>query len=196
MTRLDLTLFVWETPEGFSGSIEYDADLFDPATIEQMLDGLRRLLESAVSNPEQRIGELPILSDAEKHWLLQELNDTAIDYPRLPIHAVFEAQVRRTPGASAIVYGQETLTYSELERRSNHLAAFLQSQGACAGGIVGIAMEPCPGLIVAFWRSLRLAPVSCQSMRPRPSAISPRSQDWQGSRSCLRIKRVRCVFRV
>src|SRR2546423_13815915 len=80
--KFDLLLSMRETPEGLGGSLEYSTDLFDESTIERMARHFERLLEGIVADPEQRIGELPLLSDVERHQLLVEWNDTAADFPK------------------------------------------------------------------------------------------------------------------
>src|SRR5207253_1534491 len=80
-------------------------DLFDESTIERMARHFERLLEAIVTDPQQRIGELPLLSESERHQLLVEWNDTAADYPKdRCIHELFEEQAARTLEAVAVVY--------------------------------------------------------------------------------------------
>ena len=98
-------------------SWEYSTDLFDAATIERMAQHFETLLEGIVADADQRIGELPLLTESERHQLLVEWNDTAADYPQdRCIHQLFEEQVARTPDAVAVVFEDERLTYGELER--------------------------------------------------------------------------------
>ncbi len=73
--------------------------------LTRMLGHFGTLLEAVVANPEERLSELPILSEAERQQLLVEWNDTKIDYPKdLCIQQLFEAQVERTPDAIAVVF--------------------------------------------------------------------------------------------
>ena len=128
-----------ETVEGLSGSLQYNTDLFDDATITRMLGHLRRLLEGVVAKPDEGIGYLPILSEAEERQLLVEWNDTKTDYPRDKcIHGLFETQVEKTPDAIALVFEDQQLTYSELNTRANRLARYLQKLGVGPEVRVGI----------------------------------------------------------
>ena len=79
--QFDLTLQMQETAEGLSGSFEYATDLFDEPTIARMATHLRLLLEGMSATPERCVWELPLLTEAERHQLLVEWNDTATDYP-------------------------------------------------------------------------------------------------------------------
>ena len=83
--------------------------MFDAATITRMIGHFQTLLEGMVAHPEQRLSELPLLTDAERHQLLVEWNATKTDYPRdRCIHELFEAQVERTPEAVAVVFARRT----------------------------------------------------------------------------------------
>jgi amino acid adenylation domain-containing protein len=82
-----------------------------------------------------------VLTDAERHQLLVEWNDTQVDYPKKCIHQLVEEQVERTPDAIAVVFGEKQLTYRELNERSNRLAHYLQSLGVGADVLVGICVE-------------------------------------------------------
>ncbi|OYE01267.1 condensation domain-containing protein, partial [Nostoc sp. 'Peltigera membranacea cyanobiont' 232] len=128
--KFDLTLQMTETEEGLVGSLEYNTDLFEEKTIHRMADHLQTLLEGVVANPQQRLSELPLLSESERHQLLREWNNTEVEYPQQQcIHQLFEAQVERTPDAVAVVFEDEQLTYCELNTRANQLAHYLQALG-------------------------------------------------------------------
>src|SRR3990172_3676416 len=113
--KFDLALFMEEGAGGLRGVLEYNTDLFDAATVTLMIGHFQTLLEGIVANPEQRISDLPLLTEAERKQLLVEWNDTKADYPKDKcIHELFEAQVERTPEAIAVVFEDKQLTYSEL----------------------------------------------------------------------------------
>jgi amino acid adenylation domain-containing protein len=153
-TRFDLEFHLWEgahNNDGISGFVVYSTDLFDEATISRMLGHFQNLLESIVANPEQRIADLQILSEAERHQLLVEWNDTQVDYPKNQcIHQLFEAQVEKTPDAIALSFEDKQLTYRELNSRSNKLAHYLQKQGVGAEVLVGLCVERSVELIVGM----------------------------------------------
>jgi amino acid adenylation domain-containing protein len=128
-----------DSSEGISGMVIYSADLFDEATITRLIGHFQTLLESIVINPEQRIANLQYLSAQERDHLLVECNNTQADYPQdLCIHQLFEMQADRTPEAVALVFGDQRVTYRELNLRSNQLARYLQKIGVGAEVLVGL----------------------------------------------------------
>ncbi len=140
--KFDLTLLLEEGDDGLKCVWEYNTDLFDAVTVARMATHFQILLEGIVADPEQRIAHLPILSDAERHQLLVEWNDTAADYPSdRCIHQLFEAQVERTPNAVAVIFEDQQLTYAELNARANQLAYHLQTLGVGPDVLVGICCE-------------------------------------------------------
>jgi amino acid adenylation domain-containing protein len=147
----DLILSVEESHEGLRSELRYSTDLFDHATIKNMAGHLRALLASVASDPEQRNSDLQILTNGERHQLLVEFNDTSADYPvDKCIHELFEAHVERSPKALAIVFGQERITYGELNRRANQLAHHLRGMGVGPEVRVGICIERSINMVVSL----------------------------------------------
>ncbi len=141
-SKFDLSLYAIETPEGVSCTFEYNTDLFNADRIGRMVEHLQTLLEGIAAHPEQRLSELPLLPESEKHRLLVEYNDTATDFPRdMCIHQLFEEQVERTPNQVAVVFNDQQLTYRELNERANQLAHYLRGLGVGPEVLVGICME-------------------------------------------------------
>ncbi|MBD2148400.1 condensation domain-containing protein, partial [Sphaerospermopsis sp. FACHB-1194] len=140
--KFDLGLSMWQTQQGLIGYWEYNTDIFAPDTIGRMINHFQTLLAGIVKNPEQRIGELPLLTESEKHQLLTEWNNTQVEYPvDKCIHQLFEEQVEKTPNAIAVVFENEQLTYQQLNSRANQLAHYLQSLGVKPETLVGICVE-------------------------------------------------------
>lgn len=155
-SQFDLTLAVWDTKQGLIGSWEYNSDLFEPDTIARMTSHFQTLLAAIIANPHQPIGELPLLSQPERHQLLMEWNDTYTPYPKSKcIHQLFEEQVEKTPNAVAVVYEDESLTYQQLNLRANQLAQYLQTLGVGAEVLVGICVERSPLMIIALLAILK-----------------------------------------
>jgi len=150
--KFDLTLALVEAKGNLAGSLEYDTDLFDAATIGRMIDRFRRLLEAAVADPEIRLSDLPIATDAEVALVADEWNRTGADYPRdARVHDLFEAQAARTPGAVALVgEGAVEVTYRELDDRADRLARRLAARGAGPGVAVGLLVERSVGMAVGI----------------------------------------------
>ncbi len=125
--KFDLTLSMDESSEGLSGSVGYNTDLFDRATIRRMIGHYRSLLRAVAVNPDRRISNLPLLSDRERHQLLVEWsgNDTC-GYPdNKRVEEMFEEQVRRTPEKAVCFYKGAGLTYEELNRKADVLAGLI-----------------------------------------------------------------------
>jgi len=161
----DLTLELYDTPEGIRGWFEYRTDLFDERTISQLAKYFQILAESIGDYPHQRINELSPLerngypathlttkiSASEWHQLLAEWNDTQVDYPwNQSIHQLFESQVEKTPDAVAVMFEGQELTYRELNCRANQLAHYLRESGVGAEVLVGICIKPSLELIVGL----------------------------------------------
>ncbi|HJT56497.1 MAG TPA: amino acid adenylation domain-containing protein [Ktedonobacteraceae bacterium] len=149
--RVDLSLVMVETPQGLRGHWEYNTDLFEEATMRRLSGYLQHLLEGIVSNPDQRLSDLPLLDNDERIRLLQDWCGTQPAFPELPcLHEFFEAQVERTPDAIAVVSGDEHLTYDELNRWSNRLARCLRRWGVEPEVLVGLFLERSLDLVVGL----------------------------------------------
>jgi amino acid adenylation domain-containing protein len=149
--RFDLTLEFWDTPEGLRGRFEYNTDLFEAATIARMAGHLQTLLEGIVADPEQRLSQLPLLTADERQCLLVEWNTTTGSYPDDQcLQSVFEAQVARTPDAVAVVCGNESLTYRELNRCANQVAHYLRARGVGTEMLVGLCIERSLAMVVGL----------------------------------------------
>ena len=147
----DLTLRMSEADGTLFADFRYNVDLFDVATIARMENHLHTLLAGIVANPEQRLRDLPLLTEAEQHQMLIEWNHTQSDYPEHEcIHRSIELQVQRTPEATAVVFDGEILTYKELNRRANQLAHALQTSGVGPDVLVGVCMERSLEMVVAL----------------------------------------------
>ena len=137
-SRFDMTLAMTETEQGYEVDIEYPTDLYRRERIERMTKHLENILESIVTDPTQRLSDLPLLSEREEQQLLIEWNDTAVEYPPGCIHELFEAQVQKTPGDVALVFENERLTYRELNEQANRVARYLRAAGVKSGELVGL----------------------------------------------------------
>jgi amino acid adenylation domain-containing protein len=154
--KFDLTLELDDRPEGLIGRFVYNTDLFDASTIARMAGHWQTILQSAVTDPAQTIGQLPLLTEAERHQLLVEWNDTAVNYPKdICLHELVEAQVEQTPDAVAVVFEGQHLTYQQLNARANQLAHYLQRMGVGPEVMVGVCMERSLEIVVALLAILK-----------------------------------------
>jgi amino acid adenylation domain-containing protein len=139
--KYDLTLSVAET-KPLGGTLEYNTDLFDDATMARLLAHYRSLLEAVAADPGQPICELPLLTPEERHQLLVDWNDTQIVYSETAsIPQLFEKLAEERPNAEALIFEEEIMTYGELNRRANQLAHHLRYLGVGPETLVGICAE-------------------------------------------------------
>ncbi|MFD2673094.1 amino acid adenylation domain-containing protein, partial [Marinicrinis sediminis] len=129
--KFDLTLEVLEQEDGCSLRFEYSTALFHESTIQRMADAYCWLLEQiAAASPEQKVIDLQLLRPEEQQHMMESWNRTEAPFPdQHLLHERFEEQVARHPHRQAISFGHESLTYAELNARSNRLARYLQQHG-------------------------------------------------------------------
>ncbi|MFE2109337.1 amino acid adenylation domain-containing protein, partial [Kitasatospora sp. NPDC059463] len=145
-----------DRPEGLSGRFEYNSDLFEAATVDQLAGHLRLLVEQVLADPDRPIGEVPLLAPDEERALRERGNDTRRQWPdRGPVHHRFAERAARTPDAEAVRCGAEALTYAELDDRSARLAHRLRRHGVGRDVLVGVCTERSVDLVVALLAVLR-----------------------------------------
>jgi len=153
--RFDLELQVFDRPDGMAGWFEYNSDLFDAATVDQMSRHLETLAASLVADPGRPVAQVPMRTGEEED-LLRRWNATGRTWPGpLLAHERFAQQAARTPGAEAVRCGTSHLSYGELDRRSNQLARRLNRLGVGPGVLVGICMDRCTDMVVAMLAVLK-----------------------------------------
>ncbi|HYC90498.1 MAG TPA: amino acid adenylation domain-containing protein [Thermoanaerobaculia bacterium] len=143
-TKFDLMFSAVPSPDGLHCAFDFSTELFHSATIERMLGHLGTLLEAAAADPDCRISALPLLTPAERRQL-EAWNHTELAYSESDdeplVHELFEEEVARMPNAPALWFRGETMSYRELDARTNQLARFLRSRGARPGAIVALSLE-------------------------------------------------------
>lgn len=150
VARFDLVLDMAVYQGTLFGAYEYDTDLFDPATIERMHQQLLQVLEAILIDKTKSIDELPLRS-ATEDASLDYWNDTTMDYDRgLCTHQLFENTARLLPDAPAIIAGDETLSYADVEQRANALTHILQRHGVGRGSLVAICLDRSVDLPIAM----------------------------------------------
>ncbi|WP_434707697.1 non-ribosomal peptide synthase/polyketide synthase [Pseudomonas sp. R1-1] len=154
--QFDLTLNTYESNDGFAAELIYATDLFKPETVERLARHWQNLLQGIVAAPTQRVGELPLLEQAEHGVLLQ-------DWFRVTDHRAhgdcvqqdFALQAQQNPHATALIIGDEVLTYGELDARANRLAHQLVEAGVGPDRLVGIAVERSADMLVGLLAILK-----------------------------------------
>ncbi|MFN6461921.1 MAG: non-ribosomal peptide synthetase [Nostoc sp. DedVER02] len=156
IAKIDLEFHLWRDLETLKGEVVYSTDLFDRSTITRMLGHYQILLEGIVVNPKQRLSDLPLLTKEERQQLLIDWNNTKKNYSdNKCFHQLFEAQVEKNPDAIAIGFGNQQLSYKELNIRSNQLAHYLRKIGVTIESLVGICIERSPKMIIGLLAILK-----------------------------------------
>jgi amino acid adenylation domain-containing protein len=159
--RFDLCFFLGEghaldgAPDGIQGVIEYRTDLFERRSIETIAARLVRLLQAASADPQQPISRLEFLGFEERHQILVDWNNTASEIPTATLPALFEAQVKRRPDATALVFEGSTLNYSQLNTQANRLAHYLVGKGIGLEDPVAIALPRSAEMLVGLLAILK-----------------------------------------
>ncbi len=148
--RTEIQLTLEEVDGGLAGSLDSNRDLFDASTMDRLLGHYAALLAAAVASPEGKAFELGILTAGERQQLLWEWNPSA-RFPReRPVHEMFAGQAALRPQATAVVCGEERITYGDLDRQANALARRLRRLGIGPEERVAICLERSVGMIVCI----------------------------------------------
>ncbi|CUS36981.1 putative Multi-domain non-ribosomal peptide synthetase [Candidatus Nitrospira nitrosa] len=153
--KFDLSLDMTEDETGLDCAFEYNQDLFDQVTVARMASQLKRLLEGIVDNPQDRLHELPMLTEKERRKILTEWNDTAAGTTEGQVARLFEEQVARSPQAVAVSCGEEALSYRDLNDRADRIARALSIAGVGCESIVAVLGERSinyVALMIALWK--------------------------------------------
>ncbi|WP_406694423.1 amino acid adenylation domain-containing protein [Singulisphaera sp. Ch08] len=152
----DLEMVFEEGDGTLEGMLRYNVDLFEAATVRRMVGHFLTLLQSVADGPDRRLSQLPCLTEPERRLVLDDWNRTEVDFPRdLCLHHLFEHQAARTPNALALQSDEASLTFAELEARSNRLAHRLRRLGVGPGAFVPLFLERSPAQIVAILATLK-----------------------------------------
>ncbi|HEU4326674.1 MAG TPA: amino acid adenylation domain-containing protein [Roseiflexaceae bacterium] len=153
----DLSLDLYEAPDGLRGWFEYNTDLFDAATVVRMAGHYLRLVDLLLDQPDLPVEQAELLSPAERTTLLLDWSGArAQPTPALPVHRLFERQAARQPDATALICGDTRLCYAELNALANRAAGALLEAGVGRGQFVGVCMERSPELVAALLGVLKI----------------------------------------
>ncbi|MCL2163373.1 MAG: amino acid adenylation domain-containing protein [Oscillospiraceae bacterium] len=154
--KFDLTFMAKEAGDEIVFDLQYCSALFKRGAIERMSEHLRNLLKAITEDKTARISDIGVLSEEERNKVLYEFNNTHSEYPRdKTIHRLFEEQAAKNPDNIALIYNNESMTYGELNAKSNQLARRLREKGVVPDGIVGIMAERSFGMIVGIMGILK-----------------------------------------
>ncbi|MEU9714606.1 amino acid adenylation domain-containing protein [Streptomyces sp. NPDC047976] len=147
---LALQLLEWSEDGSMRGLLGYRTDLFTRAGAERVVESFLRLLRAVAADPDIRLSRLDVLGADDRAKVLTSWNDTAREVPAVTLPELFSAQAARTPDATALRDRAGSLTYAELEARSNQLARRLVEEGAGPETFVAIAVPRSPEAAVAI----------------------------------------------
>jgi len=141
-SKVDLTFYFKETPQGLILGLEYNTDLFQEDRIRRLAAHFFTLVDSILAAPDQLLGKLNLLPAAERQQVLVDFNATAVDYPRAKILPdLLAEQTARCPDAIAVECNEQALSYRQLDARANALARRLQALGVGPNRLVGLCAE-------------------------------------------------------
>ncbi|MBM0744240.1 amino acid adenylation domain-containing protein [Phormidium sp. CLA17] len=141
---------LWESQSGLGGFIAYSTDLFDRARIGRLVGHFQTLLEGIVANPDARLSDLPLLTAADYQHLVEWNQTHTDDKSDRCFHQIFEAQVRQTPDAIAVVSEQGSLTYGELNQKAERLAQMLRQMGVRPDSLVGLCVDRSLDMVIGI----------------------------------------------
>ncbi|MER5774144.1 amino acid adenylation domain-containing protein [Streptomyces sp. NPDC002039] len=153
----DLSVMVYDRSDGAGIRIELEAnaDLYGADELSAHHARLLRVVEAVVSDADRRVGDIALLTDQDRSDVLTASQGPAVDVAAATLPELFEAQVTRDPQAIAVMYGDESLTYGELDAEANRLARLLVADGVGPEQVVALALPRSPHLVVAILAVLK-----------------------------------------
>ncbi|MET9265068.1 non-ribosomal peptide synthase/polyketide synthase [Amycolatopsis sp. NPDC004079] len=150
--RFDLVVEFWPRPDGLRVTVEYATALFDAATIKRLARSLEVLLTGIAADPSRPVGDLPLLTAEDRRFLLpSQLENT----PAETVPELFDRRAEQSPHAAAVVCGDISLSYAELQARANRLAQHLIRRGIRPEERVGVLLDRSADLVVAVLAILK-----------------------------------------
>ena len=154
--QVDLSLWVSQHDQRFHVDVSYNSDLFEQATIARFAQSFQHLLQSGVANSNQTLGDIPVLSQNEQALLADWGDGGHLHGDVADLMERFEVQARLNPNAIALTFREVSLTYDELQQRSNQLARYLQGKGAGLETFIGLSLERSIEMVVALLAILKV----------------------------------------
>ncbi|WP_409174127.1 edeine biosynthesis hybrid PKS-NRPS EdeI [Brevibacillus fortis] len=174
--QFDLTFDIIEREQRLIVDIEYSNKLFSKETITSMSTHFQKILEQMVEDPEQRIGKMSMLAAEERLLLIEQWNDTSLEYSReKTVVQLFEEVAATQPNALAVTCGDEKVTYTELNKRANQVARLIKQHGVTADTCVGLltnrSVEMMVGLLAILKAGAAFVPIDPQYPEERISYV-------------------------
>lgn len=154
--QFDLELEVLDSQNALTCHLKYNTDLFDELTIQRFAKSYEVIVLNILKNKNQKISEISVLDEDDLDLIARQFNNTKHDYrSQLALHELFEKQVEKTPQAVAVKYQDQSLTYQELNEKSNQLARHLVHQGIKAEDFVGVCATRSLEMVISLYAILK-----------------------------------------
>jgi surfactin family lipopeptide synthetase A len=148
ISPFDITFYMWEDEETIKGDIEYNIDIFEHDTIVRLKNNLLHLVHSVSDSPDKKLSEISVISDSELE-MIEGFNNTGISVFDCLVQNLFEDQALLRPTKTAVISGDSSLTYKELNEKSNQIARYLISLGVTGGDVVGISLDRSVEMVIS-----------------------------------------------
>lgn len=150
-SNYDFTLAIIPRKESIGFRFKFNGSVYDDLMIDTLKNHFKNCIKIIAENPNVIINELDYLSVDEKQKILFDFNDTVSEYSKdKTIINLFSEQVEKNPDAIALVFKEETITYKELEEKSNQLANYILSQGVSSNKAVGLYLDRSFEMIISI----------------------------------------------
>jgi amino acid adenylation domain-containing protein/non-ribosomal peptide synthase protein (TIGR01720 family) len=181
-SKFDMDWNVTDNGQQLLIECDYNTGIFSEQTMQRWIGHFQTLLEAVTANPELTLSKIPLLGEAERRHILEDFNATSAQYPvEVCVPHLIEAQVRRSPQATAVVFRDMCLSYAEMNNRANALAQLLRHKDIQAGSLVPVLMERGMALVPALLAIMKLG-----------AAYVPLDSRWPDERLRQVIEELHC----
>lgn len=154
-SKVDINFIIDQKPKELFCDFEYNDSLFHPSTIERMVANFLTLIDDVLRNPKQKIGLLSLLKKEEIQNICDIWNHTEEKYPLKCVHELIEEQAELTPDKTAICFGDQEISYKDLNERANALARFIYRKNPNQDIPIGVCLDRSPEMIIALLAVLK-----------------------------------------
>lgn len=155
-TKFDLSFLVTDNAEKLILTFEYCTKLFKPDTIDRFMYNYKEVLEQITANLNNKVKDIGLISNKDKHRILNDFNNTRLNYPKeKTIHELFEGQVNKNPENIALITKTKQFTYNELNVKANRLAKKLRQKNIKSNSLVGIMVDRTPEMLISILSVLK-----------------------------------------
>lgn len=155
-TKFDILLSARPTKDGIYGHVQYSTDLFEPDTIERLLDHYMNVLEAIVKDPTTCFSQIPLLSEKEKDTILVKWNDTEEHLlSDTTLHETFVRRMDKQREATAIISGRQAYRYADLNAAAENLALYLRDVCTEPDALIAVSLDRSPEFVIAILAVLK-----------------------------------------